>query len=106
VVISALLIIKSRVRPRVKTSRILEEGPWDVLVLQKCKSSSLVGSCFILTSDDCSFVHLILVAVAYYERRIQGTLSTPREDYSRSENNVSQDEDERLLSDEEQSSSR
>lgn len=104
-VISALLIIKSRVRPRVKTSRILEEGPWVVLALQKCKSSSLVGSCFILTGDDCSFVHLMLVAVAYYERRTQGTLSTSQGDYSRSENDVSEDE-ERLLSDEEQSPSR
>ncbi|SPJ73290.1 uncharacterized protein FTOL_03020 [Fusarium torulosum] len=51
------------------------------------------------------FVHLMLVAVAYYERRTQGTLSTSQGDYSRSENDVSEDE-ERLLSDEEQSSSR
>ncbi|KAG5655871.1 hypothetical protein KAF25_000791 [Fusarium avenaceum] len=52
------------------------------------------------------FVHLMMVAVAYYERRTQETTSTSQGDYRRSENNVSGDEEERLLFDEEQSSSR
>jgi hypothetical protein len=83
----------------------LEEGPWDVLALQKCKSTNL-SSYSVLTEDGCSFVHLILVAVAYYERRIQETTSTSQGGYSRSENDISGDEEERLLFDEEQSSSR
>lgn len=83
----------------------MEEEPWDVLVLQKCKSTSLINHS-VLTEDGCSFVHLILVAVAYYERRTQDTTPTSQGDYSRSENDVSGDEEERLLFDEEQSSSR
>ncbi|KAM0336874.1 hypothetical protein ACHAPQ_003686 [Fusarium lateritium] len=51
------------------------------------------------------FVHLILVAVAYYERRTQEILSTSQGGYSRYEVDLSRDEEESLLFNEEQSSS-
>ncbi|KAF4998495.1 hypothetical protein FGRMN_3114 [Fusarium graminum] len=52
------------------------------------------------------FVHLLLVAVAYYEKRTEAGLSKSQDGCSRNEVDLSRDEEERLLFDEESSSDR
>ncbi|KAF5669828.1 dityrosine transporter [Fusarium heterosporum] len=52
------------------------------------------------------FVHLLLVAVAYYERRTEAVLSKSQDGCNRNEIDLSRDEEERLLFNEESSSDR